>query len=75
MSDITDPELCSLITNVNHPNFLSSQKLTILSLFGLKSFYGFVILGGKMEPIVSLVFYFAIKKWKSVTKKHIEHRR
>ena len=74
MPDITDPELCSLITNVNHPNILSSQKLTILSLFGLKSFYGFVILGGKIEPIVSLVFYFAIKNWKSFTKKHIELR-
>ena len=56
MPDTTDPELCPLTTNVCKPpkNFeWFYQKLCDhLGLFGLKSCHGFVILGGKIEPIL-----------------------
>ena len=43
MSDISDAELSSLITNVySHQKILTSQKLSSpLGLSGLKSFHGF----------------------------------
>ena len=49
---------------------LTSQKLYIpLCLFGLKGFYGFVILVGRIEPIACLVFYLVIKMWENPYKK------
>ena len=37
---------------VNHPKMLTTQKLSSpLGLIGLKSFHGFFIVGGKIEPI------------------------
>ena len=54
MSDTTDPELCSLITNVYKPpkNFDFPDKLK-----SLKSLHGLIIIGGRVEPIACLVFY------------------
>ena len=55
---------------LNHPNNLISQKLSIpLRLFGLKSCNGFVVLGGRIEAIVCLVFYLVIKMWENLYKK------
>ena len=58
MSNTTDPELCSLLTNVfsyNHPKILTSQKLcSPLGLFDLKSFHELVILLGRIELIYCL---------------------
>ena len=80
MSDISDAELSSLITNVySHQKILTSQKLSSpLGLSGLKSFHGFVTLGGGMVPIAFLVFYLAINLWevlvwKIFTENHIEN--
>ena len=63
MSDTTEPELFSLLTNVCKPpqNFNFQNLSSPLGLFGLKSFLGFVILGGRIEPIACLLFYLAIK--------------
>ena len=62
MPDTIDPELCFIT--------MTSQKLSIpLSFFGLKLFHGFVILGGKMEPIACLVFYLVIKMLENLSKK------
>ena len=71
MSDTIDPELCSLITNVcKPPQILTFQKLSSpLGLFGLKSFHGFVILGGRIERIDCLVFCLVIKMWENPYKK------
>ena len=50
---------------VNHPNILAFQKLrSPLVLFGLKSFHGFAILGGKIEPIACLCFVWSKKSGK-----------
>ena len=53
---------------VNHPKFLTSQKLSS-PLLGLKSFHGFVIFGGMIEPITYLVFYLIIRMWENLYKK------
>ena len=67
MPDTTDPELCSLITNVcKPPNILTSQKQSShLGLFGLKNFHVVVILGGRIGPIACL-FYLVIKMWENL---------
>ena len=67
MSNTTDPEL-SVITNVCKPSKkkLTSQKLrSPLNLFCLKSFFEFVILTERIEPIACLVFYLVIKMCKN----------
>ena len=71
MPDTTDPELCFLITNVCKPptNFDFPENEQPLGLFGLKSFHGFVILGGRIERIDCLVFYLVIKMWENLYKK------
>ena len=63
MSDTTDPELCSHVTNVCKPlqNFDFPEAEQPLRLFALKSFHGFVIFGGRKEPIACHVFYLVIK--------------
>ena len=80
LSDIIDTELYSVITNVyKPPKILCSQKLSgSLGLSSLKSFHGFVFLGGKMFPIAFLAFNLAMKLWeilvwKIFSKHHIEH--
>ena len=61
----------SLITNVSkaYKNFEFPQIASSFCLFGLKNFYGFVILVGKIEPIASLVFYLVIKMWENLFEK------
>ena len=55
---------------INHPNILTPQNLSSpLGLFTLKSFHGFVVLGGGIEPIACLVFYLVINMWENVYKK------
>ena len=63
MSETTDLELCSLITNVCKPlkNFNFPETEQPLGLFGLKSFCGLVVLGERIEPIGCLVFYLVVK--------------
>ena len=63
MSETTDPELYSLITNVCKPlkSFDTSETDHPLGFLGLKSFPGFVIISERTEPIVSLLLYFVIK--------------
>ena len=57
----------------NHLKILASQKLSSpLGLFYLKSFDGFVILGGRIEPIACLVFHLAIKMWENLYKKQYQ---
>ena len=64
---------------ISHQKILTCQKLSgPLGLSGLKSFPGFVTLGGRMVPIAFLVFYLAIKLWevlvwKIFTENHIKH--
>ena len=77
MSDISDAEFYSLITNVYKPpkHFDFPGPL---GLSGLRSLHGFVTLCGRMVPIAFLVFYLAIKLWevlvwKIFTENHIEH--
>ena len=54
----------------NHPKILSSEILrSPLCLFGLKSLHVFVILVGRIEPAVCLLFYLVIKMWESPYKK------
>ena len=67
MSDATDPEMCSLITNMCKApkNFDFPEAEQPLGLFGLKSFRGF---GGRIEPIVCLVFCLVIKMWENLYK-------
>ena len=68
MPSTTHPELCSLITNVcKLPKDLNLPEGE--QPFDLKSFYEFVILGGKMEPIVCLLFYLVKKMWDILYKK------
>ena len=66
MSTTTNPELCSLETN--NVDFADKLK-SPLGLFGLKSFYGFVILDGRTESIACLAFYLFIKMWENLYKK------
>ena len=75
MSDLTDPELCSLTTNeCKPPNVLTFQDLSrILGFFGLMSFHGFVILHGRIELTACLVFHLVIKMKKNLCKKHIKN--
>ena len=55
---------------VNHQKILTFQKLSdSLGLLELKNFHRFVILGGRIEPIVCLVFYLIIKMWENLYKK------
>ena len=55
---------------INHPKIFSSQTLSSpLGLFSLNSFQGFDFLGGRIEPILCLVFYFVMKMWESFYKK------
>ena len=57
----------------NHPKILAPQKLNNpLGLFYLKSLDGFVILGGRIEPIACPVFYLAIKMWEDLYKKQYQ---
>ena len=54
---------------VSHPKTLTSQKLSSpLGLLGLKIFHGFGIIGGRIEPIVCLVFYVVIKMLENIYK-------
>ena len=71
MSDTTDPEVLSLITNMCKPpiNFDFPKADSHLGLFGLKRFHAFVILGGRIEHIACLVFYLVIKMWEDLYKK------
>ena len=73
MTKTTNPELCSLITNVCKlpKNFDFPEIMQPFRLFGLKSVHGFVILGGRMKPIACLVFYLVIKSGKVFTKHFI----
>ena len=82
MSNRTDPELCSLIITVCKPapppppKILTSQKLcSPLCSFGLKSFHGFFILVGRIEPTTWLVFYLVIKMWENPYKKPYQTRK
>ena len=64
---------------IRHQKILTSQKLSgPFGLSDLKSFHGFLILGGRMVSIAYLLFYLAIKflevlVWKIFTKNHIEN--
>ena len=71
MPDTSDPELCFLITNVCKPptNFDFPENEQPLGLFGLKSFHGFVILGGRIGLIACLMLYLVIKMWENIYKK------
>ena len=72
MPGTTHPELYSLITNMCKP----PKELHLPEgeqPFDLR-FYEFVILGGKMEPIVCLLFYLAIKMWEIHYKNHIKQQ-
>ena len=53
MSDTTDAELYSLRTNVCKPpkHFDFPEAKQPFSFFDLKSFHGFVILGGRIDHI------------------------
>ena len=42
-------------------------------MFGLKSFHGFVILVGRIEPIARLAFYL-VKKWDKILTKTISKK-
>ena len=71
MWNTTDPEMYSLITNVckAYKNFEFPQIALSFCLFGLKNFYEFVILVGRIEPIACLVFYLVIKMWENLFEK------
>ena len=50
---------------VNHPKILTFQKLSSpLHLFCLKSFNGFLIVRGRMEPITCLRYSLVQKMWR-----------
>ena len=50
--------------------FWLPQKLhSPLGLFGLKSFHGFVILVGRIEPLACLVLCLVMKMWQNIYKK------
>ena len=74
MSNTTDPELSSLITDERKPpkNFNFSEIAQPLGLFSLKSVHEFVILVGRIKPITCLVSYLVIKMWESLYKKPYE---
>ena len=71
---------------VNHQKILTSQKLSSpLGLLGLKSFHGFVIVGGRIEAVACLLLYLVIKarenlykkpyqKWQTSVKTFKKHR-
>lgn len=64
MLDISDPEVHSSITNNCKPTKNCDFPETEQSFrFGLKSFHLFVILNGRLEPFVCLLFYLATKMW------------
>ena len=52
-SDISDPELYSLITK----KCKSPQNFDLPGSFDLKSFHGFFILGGRIKPIACFVLF------------------
>ena len=56
MPDTTDPELCPLTINMcklpKNFEWFYQKLCDHLGLFGLKSCHGFVILGGRIEPIL-----------------------
>ena len=55
---------------VNHPKILAPHKVSgLLGLFCLKSFHGFVLVGGRIEPYVCLVFYLVLKMRENLYKK------
>ena len=55
---------------LNHPKILTPHKVSSpLGLFCLKSFHEFVLVGGKIEPIVCLVFYLVLKMRENLYKK------
>ena len=57
----------------NHPEILAPQKSSNpLGLFYLKSLDGFVILGGRIEPIACPVFYLSMKMWEDLYKKQYQ---
>ena len=64
VTNITDPKLCSLITNLfKPPRLLTSKKMSSpLDLFGLKSFHRFFIADARMEPIILLALRFICTK-------------
>ena len=74
MSDTTDPELCSLIINVCKPykNFDFPEAEEPFRFVWFEEFPWFVIFGGRIEPVACLVFYFVIKMWENLCKKHIK---
>ena len=65
MSGISDAEFYSLIINVYKPpkNFDFPETGSYVRFVWFEEFHGFVILGGRMVPIVFLVFYLTIKLW------------
>ena len=53
-----------------HPKTLTSQKLSsCFGLLSLKSFHGFIIIGGRIEPFPCLVFYLVVNMWENLYKK------
>ena len=59
---------------VNHPKILTTQKQhRPIGLFHLKSFHGFFILHGRIEPIAGLLFYLIIKMWRNLYMKAISN--
>lgn len=72
MLDISDPEVHSSITNNCKPTKNYDLPETEQSFrFGLKIFYLFVVLNGRLKPFVCLLFYLGSSSLINLYKKQI----